>query len=81
MKNTVYAARFNPQWWIRREKGQVLENDFFVKTLPSPCTAFSQSLSVNSFRRRIRGERAGNASHFRKDHVTRKALAARKNEA
>ena len=29
--------------------------------LPSPCTAFSQSLSVNSFRWRIRGERAGNA--------------------
>ena len=33
--------------------------------LPSPCTAFSQSLSVNSFRWRIRGE------HFRMDHVTR----------
>ena len=30
-------------------------------TLPSPCTAFSQSLSVNSSRSRIRGERAGNA--------------------
>ena len=27
-------------------------------TLPSPCTAFSQSLSVNSFRRRFQGERA-----------------------
>ena len=27
-------------------------------TLPSPCTAFSQSLSVNLFRWRIRGERA-----------------------
>ena len=27
-------------------------------TLPSPCTAFSQSLSANSFRWRIRGERA-----------------------
>ena len=27
--------------------------------LPSPCTAFSRSLSVNSFRWRIRGERAG----------------------
>ena len=31
-------------------------------TLPSPCTAFSQSLSVNLFR--IRGERAGNALTF-----------------
>ena len=28
--------------------------------LPSPCTAFSQSLSVNSFQWRIRDERAGN---------------------
>ena len=27
-------------------------------TLPSPCTAFSQSLSANSFRWRIRSERA-----------------------
>ena len=33
-------------------------------TLPSPCTAFSQSLSVNSFGWRIRGERAGNALTF-----------------
>ena len=48
--------------------------------LPSPCTAFSQSLSVNSFRWRIRGERAGN-SHFHMDYVTRNALAPRKNEA
>ena len=32
--------------------------------LPSPCTAFSQSFSVNSFRWRIRGERAGNAFTF-----------------
>ena len=32
--------------------------------LPSPCKAFSQSLSVNSFRWRIRGERAGNALKF-----------------
>ena len=53
-----------------------------IRALPSPCTAFSQSLSVNSFRWRIRGERAGNTnSHFRMDHVTRNALAARKNEA
>ena len=29
-------------------------------TLPSPCSAFSQSLSVNSLRWLIRGERAGN---------------------
>ena len=28
--------------------------------VPIPCTAFSQSLSVNSLRWRIRGERAGN---------------------
>ena len=34
--------------------------------LPSPCTAFSQSLSVNS---------------LRLDHTARNALAARKNEA
>ena len=34
-------------------------------TLPSPCTAFSQSLSVNSL--------------LRLDHVTRNALAARNN--
>ena len=34
--------------------------------LPSPCTAFSQSLSVNS---------------PRLDHVTRNALTARNNEA
>ena len=27
-------------------------------TLPSPCTAFSQTFSVNSIRWRIRGERA-----------------------
>ena len=32
-----------------------------LHNLPSPCTAFSQSLSVNSFRWRIRGERSGNA--------------------
>ena len=49
--------------------------------LPSPCTAFSQSLSVNSFQWRIRDERAGDALHFRMDHVTWNALAARKNEA
>ena len=36
-------------------------------TLPKPCTAFSQSLSVNSL--------------LRQDHVTRNALAARNNEA
>ena len=53
-----------------------------IRALPSTCTAFSQSLSVNSFRWRIWGERAGNTnSHFRMDHVTRNALAARKNEA
>ena len=34
--------------------------------LPSPCTAFSQSLSVNS---------------LRLDHTARNALAARNNEA
>ena len=50
------------------------------RCLPSPCTAFSQSLSVNSFQWRIRDERAGN-THFRMDHVTWNALAARKNEA
>ena len=49
--------------------------------LPSPCTAFSQSLSVNSLRWRIRVERAGNASRFRLDHATRNALASRNNEA
>ena len=43
------------------------------RVLPSPCTAFSQSVSVNSFRWRIRGERS--------DHVTQNALAARNNEA
>ena len=52
-----------------------------IMLLPSPCTAFSQSLSVNSFQWRIRDERAGNASHFHMDHVTWNALAARKNEA
>ena len=31
------------------------------RSLPSPCTAFSQSLLVNSFQWRIRDERAGNA--------------------
>ena len=35
--------------------------------LPDPCTVFSQSLAVNA--------------HFRLDHVTRNALAARNNEA
>ena len=48
---------------------------------PGPCTAFSQSLSVNSRRWHIRGEWAGNASHFRLDHVTQNALATRQNEA
>ena len=42
-------------------------------SLPSPCSAFSQSLSVNSLWWRIRGERS--------DHVTRNSLAARNNEA
>ena len=32
--------------------------------VPIPCTAFSQSLSVNSLRWRIRGERAGNIFTF-----------------
>ena len=32
-------------------------------------------------RRRFAAVLAGNASHFRMDHVTRNALAARKNEA
>ena len=47
---------------------KVLSKDAFLteKTLPSPCTAFSQSLSVNS---------------LRFDHVTRNALAARNIEA
>ena len=49
--------------------------------LPSPCKAFSQALSVNSLRRRIRGERVGHASLLRLDHVTRDSLAARNNEA
>ena len=49
--------------------------------LPSPCKAFSQALSVNSLRRRIRGERVGHPSLLRLDHVTRDALAARNNEA
>ena len=35
-------------------------------TLPSPCTAFSQSLSLNSL--------------LRLDHVARNALAARNND-
>ena len=46
--------------------------NFLDSSLPSPYTAFSQSLSVNSFRF---------VSHFPMDHVTRNALAARKNEA
>ena len=37
-------------------------------SLPSPCTVFSQSLSVNSFRWRIQDERAGNTfSHGPRD--------------
>ena len=44
-------ARQPVSWWM-------------TSTLPSPCTAFSQSLSVNLFRWRIRGERAGNALTF-----------------
>ena len=39
-----------------------------IMLLPSPCTAFSQSLSVNSFQWRIRDERAGNTvSHGSRD--------------
>ena len=49
--------------------------------MPSPCTAFFQSLSVNSLRWRIRAEQAGNASHFRLDQVTQNALATQQNEA
>ena len=45
------------------------------RAFPSPCTAFSQALSVNS---RIQGEQAG---HLRLDHVTRNDLAAWNNEA
>ena len=42
-------------------------------SLPSPYMVFSQSLSVNSLQWRIWGEGA--------DHVTRRALAVRNNEA
>ena len=52
-----------------------------VLWLLSPCTAFFQTLSVNSLRWRIRGERAGNASHFRLHQVTRNALDERNNVA
>ena len=38
--------------------------------MPSPCSAFSHAISVKAFRWRTRS-----------DHVTRKALAARNNEA
>ena len=41
-----------------------------ITSLPSPCTAFSQSLSVNSFR-----------DVSEANHVTWNTLAARKNEA
>ena len=44
-------------------------------------SAFSQSLSVNSLGWRTRGEREGNASHFRLDYATRNDLTARNNEA
>ena len=52
-----------------------------ASTLSSPRTAFSQAFWVNSLRWRIRGERAGNSSLLRLDHVTRDELAARNNEA
>ena len=48
-----------PSSHFRRESETQVTSD-----LPSPCTAFSQSLSVNSFRWRIRGERAGNGLTF-----------------
>ena len=53
---------------FKLKQKKVLSKDAFLteKTLPSPCTAFSQSLSVNS---------------LRFDHVTRNALAARNIEA
>ena len=47
--------------------------------LPGLCTACSQSLSANSLKWRIRGERVGNKSSL--DHVTWNALAARNIEA
>ena len=40
---------------------------FLGRLLPNPCTVFSQSLWVNSFRWRIRGERAGKISHGPRD--------------
>ena len=53
-------------------------------TLPCPCTAFSQALSIKSVQWRIRGELAGNvagnALTFRLDHVPRNALVAQNNE-
>ena len=52
-----------------------------ASTLSSPRTAFSQAFWVNSLRWRIQGERAGNASLLRLNHVTRDELAARNNEA
>ena len=58
---------YDCQHRILTETIKVLTKDAFLteKTLPSPCTAFSQSLSANS---------------LRLDYVTRNALVARNNE-
>ena len=74
-------------WWLFLILTRTLL--FFLTFLPLFNTdinwVFSCLVPVrrfpNSFRWRIRSEGAGNASHFRMDHVTRNALAARKNEA
>ena len=47
-----------------------------VCSFPSP----SRSIHFGDVSEVIRGERAGNASHFRLDHVTRNVLAAQQNE-
>ena len=51
------------------------------QTLPSPCMAFSQSLSVNNIHFGDVSKANGQETHFCLDHVTRNALAAWNNEA
>ena len=75
---TIFGKLFFFFFFSSGGGGRGPENAVYETYLPSPCTAFSQSLSVNSFQWRIRDERAGK---FRMDHVTWNALAARKNEA
>ena len=53
-----------PFLWLCMKRWRI----FTTWDLRSPCTAFSQSLSVNSFQWRIRDERAGNTfSHGSRD--------------